>query len=102
ILYQHGAFGDRLEPEEDVSKLFLNRRATVSLGYIGLYEVATLFYGPNWEKNKEAKAFTIDILSLLKENADAWSEAYDLHFSVYSTPSESLTDRFCKLDTEKF
>ncbi len=23
-------------------------------------------------------------------------------FSVYSTPSESLTDRFCRLDTEKF
>ncbi len=102
ILYQFGAFGERLKPEEDVSKLFLNRRATVSLGYIGLYEVATVFYGPEWEKNKEAKDFTIDILSLLKENADAWSEDYDLHFSVYSTPSESLTDRFCKLDTERF
>ena len=24
------------------------------------------------------------------------------HFSVYSTPSESLTDRFCRLDTELF
>lgn len=102
ILYQYGAFGDRLEPNEKVSKLFLNRRATVSIGYIGLYEAATVFYGPEWEDNKEAKDFTIEILSLLKQNADEWSEAYDLHFSVYSTPSESLTDRFCKIDTEKF
>jgi len=102
ILYQYGAFGERLTPEDDVSTLFLKRRATVSLGYIGLYEAATVFYGPEWEEDKEAKDFTIEILSLLKQNADAWSEAYDLHFSVYSTPSESLTDRFCKIDTEKF
>ena len=102
ILYQHGAFGERLNPEEDVSKMFLNRRATVSLGYIGLYEAATVFYGPAWEENKEAKDFTIEILSLLKQSADEWSAAYDLHFSVYATPSESLTDRFCKIDTEKF
>ena len=24
------------------------------------------------------------------------------HYSLYSTPSESLTDRFCRLDTAKF
>ena len=38
----------------------------------------------------------------LKAHADAWANEYDYHFSVYSTPSESLTDRFCRLDTEKF
>ena len=32
------------------------------MGYIGLYEAATLFYGPNWEHNPEAKTFTLDIL----------------------------------------
>jgi ribonucleoside-triphosphate reductase len=38
----------------------------------------------------------------LKAHADAWGDEYGYHFSVYSTPSESLTDRFCRLDTEKF
>lgn len=32
------------------------------MGYIGLYETATVFYGPNWEHNDKAKAFTIEIL----------------------------------------
>lgn len=50
ILYQYGAFGKRLKPGDDVDQLFKHRRATVSLGYIGLYEVGTVFYGPNWEK----------------------------------------------------
>ena len=41
ILYQYGAFGKRLGKYDQVDQLFRHRRATVSLGYIGLYEVAT-------------------------------------------------------------
>lgn len=102
ILYMHGAFGKRLEPTDSVDEVFKNRRATVSLGYIGLYEVGTVFYGPQWETNPEAKQFTIDVLKKMKEKTEEWSNQYGYHFSVYSTPSESLTDRFCRLDTEKF
>ena len=102
ILYQYGAFGKRLGKYDQVDQLFRHRRATVSLGYIGLYEVATVFYGPNWEHNPEAKQFTIDIIKDMKARVEEWSDQYDYHFSIYSTPSESLTDRFCRLDTEKF
>ena len=102
ILYQYGAFGERLQPGEEVDQLFRNKRATISMGYIGLYEVATSFYGPAWEHNPEAKSFTLDIMKNLKKHADAWGNEYGYHFSVYSTPSESLTDRFCRLDKEKF
>lgn len=102
ILYMYGAFGKRLSRTDSVNELFKNRRATVSLGYIGLYEVASAFFGGEWETNPEAKAFTLDIIKELKANADAWGDEYGYHFSVYSTPSESLTDRFCRLDTEKF
>ena len=38
----------------------------------------------------------------MKARVEEWSDQYDYHFSIYSTPSESLTDRFCRLDTEKF
>ena len=102
ILYQYGAFGQRLGKYDKVDQLFKHRRATVSLGYIGLYEVATVFYGGEWEYNPEAKKFTVDIVREMKRRVEEWSDQYDYHFSVYSTPSESLTDRFCRLDTEKF
>ena len=102
ILYQYGAFGRRLGKDESVDQLFKNRRATVSLGYIGLYEVATVFFGNNWENNPEAKEFTLDIIRDMKRRVEEWSDQYGYHFSIYSTPSESLTDRFCRLDTEKF
>ena len=102
ILYMYGAFGKRLATQDAVDELFKNKRATVSLGYIGLYEVASAFYGGAWEDTQAAKNFTLDILKELKKNADNWGNEYGYHFSVYSTPSESLTDRFCRLDTEKF
>lgn len=102
ILYQYGAFGKRLRKEDQVDQIFKNRRATVSLGYIGLYEVATVFYGGQWEDKPEAKAFTLDIIKKMKALTEDWSDQYGYHFSVYSTPSESLTDRFCRIDTEKF
>ncbi|MDT2738386.1 anaerobic ribonucleoside-triphosphate reductase [Enterococcus canintestini] len=102
ILYMYGAFGKRLSRTDAVNELFKNKRATVSLGYIGLYEVASTFFGGAWENNPTAKDFTLSIVKSLKAHADDWGNEYGYHFSVYSTPSESLTDRFCRLDTEKF
>ena len=102
ILYMHGAFGKRLQPEDKVKQLFDKKRSTLSLGYIGLYEVATIFYGGDWEKNKEAKEFTLDIMRYMKECVDKWTTEGDFYYSIYSTPSESLTDRFCRMDTKKF
>ena len=102
ILYQYGAFGKRLNKNDSVNEAFKNKRATISLGYIGIYEVATVFYGADWENNPVAKDFTLAVLKQLKEHADLWGNLYGYHFSVYSTPSESLTDRFCRLDTKKF
>ncbi|NQJ67919.1 anaerobic ribonucleoside-triphosphate reductase [Streptococcus suis] len=102
ILYQYGAFGKRLAKTDAVDEVFKHRRATISLGYIGLYEVAAVFYGGHWEDNPEAKDFTIAIIKRMKELTEAWSDQYGYHFSVYSTPSESLTDRFCRMDTDKF
>ena len=102
ILYMHGAFGKRLQPEDKVKQLFDNKRSTLSLGYIGLYEVATIFYGGDWEKNKEAKEFTLDIMRYMRECVDKWTSENDFYYSIYSTPSESLTDRFCRMDSKKF
>lgn len=102
ILYVHGAFGQRLAPDDEVDSLFRDGRATVSLGYIGLYEAAAAFFGGAWESDPEAKEFTLRILRTLHARAKDWTAEHGYQFSVYSTPSESLTDRFCRLDTKKF
>ena len=102
ILYKYGAFGMKAKDGESVDRFYNHDRATVSLGYIGLYEVGTAFFGPNWEHNETAHAFTVRVVRVLNEHCKRWAKESGYHFSVYSTPSESLTDRFCRLDTQRF
>lgn len=102
LLYMYGAFGKRLKKTDSVDEVFRNSRATVSLGYIGLYEVCTTFYGSNWEHNKEAHDFTIAITKAMHDLCAEWEKEEGYHFSLYSTPAESLTDTFCQDDLKKF
>ncbi|WP_414050653.1 anaerobic ribonucleoside-triphosphate reductase [Macrococcus animalis] len=102
ILYQHGAFGKKINAFEDVSVLFTGRRSTISMGYIGLYEVGAQLFHKDWEQDSTARDFILNILKTIKAYADDLTEQHDIQFSVYGTPSESLTDRFCRLDFERF
>lgn len=102
LLYMYGAFGKRLKKTDSVDKVFKNSRATVSLGYIGLYEVCATFYGSNWEHNKEAHDFAIAITKAMHDLCAEWEKEEGYHFSLYSTPAESLTDTFCQDDLKKF
>lgn len=102
LLYMYGAFGKRLKKTDSVDEVFKNSRATVSLGYIGLYEVCTTFYGSNWEHNKEAHDFAITITKAMHDLCAEWEKEEGYHFSLYSTPAESLTDTFCQDDLKKF
>ena len=104
-LFRYGAFG-RLGANDNVDALFKNERATVSLGYIGLAEATSVFYGKNWIRDHgwdpEGKEFALSIVKRMNELCKQWSKAEGYHYSVYSTPAESLTDRFNRMDREKF
>lgn len=102
ILYEHGAFGKKFKDNKEVEALFYNKRSTISVGYIGLYEVGTLLYHPQWETDDEAIDHVENILKYIHQYALNLSNKYNVQFSVYGTPSESLTDRFAKLDMERF
>ena len=104
-LWRDGAFG-RLGSNGDVSSLMKGGRATISLGYIGLYETASRFYGKAWVNNfgwdEEARDFALSILRKMTDLCRRWESEEGIHYSVYGTPAESLTDRFSKSDREKF
>ena len=102
LLYMYGAFGKRLKKTDSIDELFKNERATVSLGYIGLYEVCTAFFGDKWENNQTAHDFAEKIVKALHDKCLQWAKESGYHYSLYSTPAESLTDTFCRDDLEKF
>lgn len=98
--YMFGGFG-RLGAYDDIDELFHHNRASVSLGYVGLYEMAAAFYG-DWQHDhdydQEAHDFAYDVLKHLNKTAKAWKDEYHYGFSVYGTPGESLNSRFEEID----
>lgn len=92
ILYQEGAFGVRLKPDDDIIELFKNGRSSVSLGYIGIHELNILV----------GRDIGQEILTKMNARLKQWTERTGFAFSLYSTPAENLCYRFCKLDTEKY
>lgn len=104
ILYTEGALGVKLNPDDDILPLFQNGRASISLGYIGVHE--TLHHlMPTIEhpfESEEAQMLAKHIVQYLKDHTVLWKEQTGFGFTLYSTPSESLCDRFCRLDIEKF
>lgn len=104
ILYMEGACGVRLNADDDVSEIFKNGRASISLGYIGLHETINALYGCETHvyDNAQLREKAVAVIKYLKAATDAWKDETGYGFSLYSTPSENLCSRFCNLDAKAF
>lgn len=102
IHYVTGAAGVALSPSDKVCDLVEGGYATASMGYIGVYEAVARFYGGDWYSNREAVEFSVNIVRRLDELARSWKAESGRGYGVYGTPSESLCDRFARLDTRLF
>ena len=104
ILYIEGACGVRLNADDSVAQIFKNGRASISLGYIGLHETINALYGTEKHvfDSETLREKAIAIVQKLRDTADRWKAETGYGFSLYSTPSENLCDRFCRLDTAEF
>lgn len=102
IHYVTGAAGVAMSPSDKVGDLVEGGYATASIGYIGVYEATARFYGGDWYGNREAVEFSVNIVRRLDELARSWKAESGRGYGVYGTPSESLCDRFARLDTRLF
>lgn len=104
ILYMEGACGVRLKADDNVADIFKHGRASVSLGYIGINETINALFPAKGHlyDNEALRKKGIAIVGRLREAVDSWKDETGYAFSLYSTPSENLCDRFCRLDTAEF
>lgn len=102
ILYMEGACGVRLNADDNVAQIFKNGRASISLGYIGIHETINALYGSHIYDDELLREKGIAIVRHLSQAVKQWQAETGYAFSLYSTPSENLCDRFCRLDTKQF
>ena len=100
IHWQYGAIA-RLEKGQTIDHLLLNGYSTISLGYIGLYELTKLMKGVS-HTDPKGEEFAVRVMKYMKKKTDEWKEKTTIGFGLYGTPAESLCYRFARIDKKRF
>ena len=100
IHWQYGAIA-RLEKGEKIDKLLYGGYSTMSLGYIGIFEMTKLMKGVS-HTTPEGHDFALKVMKYLRGATDKWKKETNIGFALYGTPVESLCYKFARLDKEKF
>jgi len=100
IHWQYGAIA-RLKKGETIDKLLHNGYSTLSLGYIGLFELTKAMKGVS-HTDAVGTEFALKVMNRLREATDTWKKNTGLGFGLYGTPAESLCYRFAEIDKERF
>ena len=100
IHWRYGAIA-RLEHGETIDKLLKGGYSTLSLGYIGIYELTKLVKGVS-HTTEEGREFALKVMQYLKDTVVKWKKETGLGFALYGTPAESLCYRFARIDKEKY
>ncbi len=100
IHWQYGAIA-RLKKGEKIDKLLHGGYSTMSLGYIGLYELTKIMKGVS-HTDPAGTEFALRVMNHMKEATERWKEKTGIGFALYGTPAESLCYRFAKIDRQRF
>ncbi len=100
IHWQHGAIA-RLAKGERIGSFLKGGYATISMGYIGVYEATRLITGES-NTGENGRAFAMKIMDRLNAAIQEWKKKHNMGFALYGTPAESLTNRFSSIDRARF
>lgn len=100
VHWQYGAIA-RLPKGERIDKYLMNGYSTISLGYIGVYEMTKLMKGVS-HTDPAGKEFALRVMNYLRGTCEKWKADTGLGFGLYGTPAESLCYRFARIDKARF
>lgn len=100
IHWRYGAIS-RLKQGEKIDKLLFGGYSTISLGYIGIYEMTKVMKGVS-HTTEEGREFALKVMKHLRAATDKWKKETGIGFALYGTPAESLCYKFARIDKEKF
>ena len=100
VHWRYGAIA-RLEKGESIEKFLHDGYSTISLGYIGLYELTKLVKGVS-HTDPAGTEFAVKVMKSLREHCEKWKKETGLGFGLYGTPAESLCYRFARVDKKRF
>jgi len=100
VHWQNGAIA-RLKKGEKIDKYLYGGYSSITLGYIGIYELTKIMKGVS-HTVKEGHDFAIKVMKHMEETVMRWKKETNIGFALYGTPAESLCYRFARIDKEKY
>jgi len=100
VHWQYGAIA-RLKKGEKIDKYLKDGYSTISLGYIGIYELTKIIKGVS-HTDPEGEKFALRVMNHLRNKCEEWKKETGLGFGLYGTPAESLCYKFARIDKEKY
>ena len=100
VHWQYGAIA-RLEKGETIDKYLFGGYSTISLGYIGVYEMTKVMKGVS-HTDPKGREFALRVMNYMNAACKRWKAETGLGFALYGTPAESLCYRFARIDKARF
>ena len=100
IHWQNGAIA-RLKEKEIIDKYLKDGYSTLSLGYIGLYELTKLVKSVSITSD-EGIIFAKKVLEYMRNKCNAWNKETGICFQLYGIKESNVSNRFSRLDLEQF
>lgn len=100
IHWQHGAIA-RLPKHTPIYPLLQDGYATITLGYIGVYECVKSLIGKS-HTTPDGEKLALEIVQYMKSKVLEWKKRTGLGFALYGTPSESLTEKFANATVRRW
>ena len=92
--------GDKLNPDDTIESVI--KHGTLTIGFIGLAECLIALIGRHHGESDEAQQLGLKIITFMRDRVLSFSEKYNLNYSLFGTPAESLCGRFAKKDKADF
>lgn len=105
IMYTQGGLGDptgktRARDFYDGDR---RKQSSISIGYVGVHNAMVALTGnEDWHSVPKYNKIGIEIIKHMDKYAKHIDDEFLSAPSVYATPSESLADRFARIDRERF
>lgn len=100
VHWQYGAIA-RLGRGEKIEKYLMDGYSTISLGYIGIFEMTKLMTGVS-HTDPAGTEFALSVMKHMRAACDKWKKETGIGFGLYGTPAESLCYRFARIDKKRF
>lgn len=91
VHWRYGAIA-RLNKGETIDKYLFGGYSSISLGYIGIYEMTMAMLGKS-HTTEEGQKFALEVMQYLKDTCARWKEETNIGFALYGTPRHAWAAR---------